>query len=339
MTFAILAVAATAAAQLETTHFDTTPLRDGNRFVLGGGIVDYATSLPEAEEKGIAFEVQASGDLPLWGLDKVRRLASNETRLADRTRHWATQGYATVTTRIRMLSADSAPVPPPSFMPRFTIQRIGFRQKSAKAADMLILNFVPFAHHSNGQTGCPLEVQEGDDCKPQVSANHAIYAINTEDGNFSTHYVEIGACHRSIGLRADDGQITTEVTYGGALEQHIYGFDGAKGTLSDELAGRYGTTRLRAMAGVVWHFRDILDRLEMRFSGQRIVGQDIKPKRVGQFEALLHFGCWKDMGLFYRVYSGPDYYNVNFETHMLRAEFGAAFNWGGSDKRGLPSPF
>ena len=313
----------------EGTIFNTTPLRDGNRFIFGGG-------LPDPQE--LQFEAQIAGDVPIWGQRGLQTLADRVLRShSPFRRRWSHQGYATALLRLRMIDAPSAPVAPPSFMPKLTIQGIGFKRHSRSKASMILVNGVPYGHHSNGQAGCALQGQSGESCLPLIDPpqGNPNPPINVDTGSFSTNYIRAGLYYRQMYLSEED-TVRTELTAGGAVERHVGFWPYSKGSLSDDFESRYGRTRLRFTLGAAVNNSDVFDRIDIRYHGQIILGV-AGDRYINVLETLMFFKGRPDLGLYYRVYTGRDYYNINFEEYIRKIEVGATFSWE-SIIRALPGP-
>ena len=280
------------------------PLRDFNRF-----LVHYSSDGDRLKQ----LEAQIAGDLALWGQGDVAKLACRSPTEWS----WTNHAYASFLLHLRMLySEDSAPVPPPSFMPKFTFQRIGL---SGSGRSMVITNLT-FAHHSNGQAGCPLEAvedqqQSGADVCPQPEPSAPELDINVSTGNFSTHYGRAGLYYQWTNM----GNLG--FLLGGAIEYHLP-TESLGGSLSEALRARYGPTRADATLGVgFW-------QLSVRGSLQHVLNDGVKNPTTKTLEVFYHMRGLPDALAFYvRGYDGRDYYNINFERPIRRIEFGVTFSW------------
>ena len=170
---------------------------------------------------------RSQANVPITGHGAVNYLANSERLLGAENSpfYWGRQTYATIMLRLRMLDAESAPVPPPSFMPGFTYQLLGLKKNSPARASMVIINIVPFAHHSNGQSGCTLlehsRSREGA-CLPDPGYEETTrHRLNVDTGSFSTHYAAFSSYYRSIHLapRYQDGQVDTNGR--GSIQRHM----------------------------------------------------------------------------------------------------------------------
>ena len=250
-----------AIAQNTAVEVDVTPLRESNRFLLGRGIFGDSAERPY-------LEAQIAGDVALWGHGGVRDIGQMPERSDRNQWRWAHQAYATASLRLRMLDTRSTPVPPPSFMPKFTHQSIGVNWHSHRSASMLIVNLVPYAHHSNGQSGCPLQGQEPVNGTCEMAPGQDLnLKLNVDTGNFSTNYTQAGIHYRFVcpGCTPSYG-----VTLGGTLEHHLE-YPVIAGNLSDDLRERYGPTRQQFMVGVN------VGRVSLRGSFERILAVQERP--------------------------------------------------------------
>ena len=324
----VLAAATLAEAQQPVVYsaFDTNLFGDGNKVSFGPGVLQQRTF---GLREPISLEAQIAGDVPLWGQSGVRDL--EQSALTDAERRWASQGYATMMLRLRMMATTSAPVAPPSFMPKFTYRGVGFK-RGRILNSMVVINAV-FGHHSNGQSGCSLvnhvfEEIVADDgrkhgvCLPAPESTDVTSALNVATGNFSTHYIQASAYHRLIRVARGPGR-PAELFYGIAIEQHQFGM---KGAISAELAERYGMTQIEGVLGTSMGSVWIFDRVDGRLSYRHVLG-DVTINRAVAAEYFLYFKARPDVGLFFRNYSGRDYYNINFEQYLRRIEIGLTFNW------------
>ena len=310
----------------EDSFFGTTLFRDGNRIAFAPGVLDERALFGEP----ISLEAQIAGDVALWGQAGVRALEGSAVYGA--ARRWSSQGYATMMLRLRMMAQTSSPVAPPSFMPKFTYQGIGLK-RNRDSGSMVVVNAV-FGHHSNGQSGCSLvgqvveavSLEDGrqeERCSPIEESIAKTAALNVETGNFSTHYIQASVYHRLIRFGRETG--IREISYGVAMEQHQFGM---KGAIGPELVERYGMTQVEGVFGFSFRNIWIWDRIDARSSYRHVLG-DVAINRAFATEYLLYFKAKPDVGVFFRNYSGRDYYNINFERNLRRVEIGLTFNWEG----------
>ena len=345
--------------------FDLKPFRDGNKFVFvtlsdeEPTVPDISKECPTGGEKCVAsaqtrrdrakrdleaynnrkdrqglnsiYEAQLAGDVPIWGQQKVRDAADAAERNA-RT-GWTPQVYLTMMVRLRMLHGESNPVPPPSFMPKGTLQLLYFHpvapsenHTSTTAIDLTL------GHHSNGQTDCPFldqAVNENGKCIPLTPDDVPVADINIKSGNFSTHYLRVRINQR---WRSDSWQGTV----GGGIELHPSNHRGTEGRLSNALAERYGRTR-------IWLTGDFGSRhVYFRgWFGGILHGSALRNRLVRRLEAFAYLRSNPDVALYLASRAGQDIYNISFESDVGWPDvaFGATFGWGAALSRSLPSPF
>ena len=346
-----------------STLFDVTPLRDENRLFFNPpgliptgrrslqltrttcryqelqsyfpgssyspiGQCDATDSVTRGRDP-VILEAQIAGDVALGGQRRVRALAfaTERSRPGDRRRA-AWQYYATMGIRLRMMRTTSVPVPPPSFMPKLTLQRLGFKKESEKRATVHITNLIVFGHHSNGQTGCPLENQprrrDDGECLA-VPQEQEPWDVNQVNGNFSTHYFEVGQHWRTVSLSG--GELRSR-TFGVGVQQHlpcVTGTDrlgrkkwGRFGTMC-HVGKRYGKTRLWVAADT----ERVGYAIRMRFAwipnGVRF------PPVALELEYVKYLRELPDV--YVRFYGGQDRYNIRFDDRQSRLEIGMAFAW------------
>ncbi len=274
---------------------------------------------------------------------------------------------ATPAVRIRMLRQRSAPVRTPSYMPRGNFQFLWVRglkdcdplsserpswcrgetsasateaSKSAAQSPMArvhaALSSLPritiweghfvLGHHSNGQDGCLNTLEHRDppvdgECGPSTPLTRD--TINFKDGSFSTNYMRFGvnySRHRLVGPEAvRETRLLVE------LEHH------PRAWMDEKMVDLYGRTRLN-MAGS-YALRD-LPGCRKRFEG--FVGLNWNPTVAGGVEEdswTFQASCFPTTnggwGIFARLYTGQDYYNVGFLDNITRFHVGMTFNQSG----------
>jgi hypothetical protein len=263
-------------------------------------------------------------------------------RLLDKTDDtaWGWQASVTPMVRLRMFDEASNPVRTPSYMPKGTLQLARLRNLADPKAsqsvysrgpmEMLLVELIPFGHHSNGQNNClfqPRASRPGDACVEPASRDAG--AVNSIDGSFSTNYVELTAHYGRMRLDADgapEGEyaVRSEWSAGGGVQLNPVGY--GPGAIDPVLAARYGTTRLllegmmawRSPAGLKWFARvDVRGRLEYIGNVPGV------PPLLGKLEVAALPRGWGGAGVFLRYYGGQDYYNLGFDQsiHRLHAGF------------------
>lgn len=289
-----------------------------------------ATDGVEQGAPPVLLEAQIGGDVSVGRHSAVRALAfSVEQRPPDGKLHSTWQVYATMVLRLRMMRSVSAPILPPSFMPKITYQHLGFSKTGPTTATMHATHVV-FGHHSNGQTGCPFFGQprrQDGECV-EIAPGTPTGDINYATGNFSTHYVEFSKYWRWIAFDPVAALPPIGKTVAVGIEQHMpckKGEDkmsrrrlGQWGTMC-HLARRYGTRRLWVTVA--------LDKPRYRLHARimAIFGPEVTERYWGEGEFVLRLEDWPDLSI--RAYGGQDPYNIRFEEVIGRFEIGFIFNW------------
>ena len=261
-------------------------------------------------------------------------------------RRWGRSAFGTIMLRMRMFDQPSNPVRTPSFMPKGTVQFVGFKslmdpydegEKYVGSGVSVVAISVVAGHHSNGQDGCLFRVAEDQDCGSVVSEDGR-REINTDNGSFSTNYIRVGTHFGRMTIGDDSFTVTEEKGWGVALEHHPRCF--LPGWLDEPLRSLYGTTRLKANARYaranVWKFR----RFEVRLGYEYIADLPEKQssrsnsedctcgdRHVFVVEAFMQQDALNGIGYYARYYQGRDYYNIAFRERIRRLELGVAFNW------------
>ena len=287
------------------------------------------------------LEVQVAPDVRIFSnLDSVtRRVFERSDGETGYRFRWGFSAFGTTMIRLRMfVDEPSNPVKTPSFMPKGTIQIVGFRSHADpdkpenrryknSLMSMLAFSAIPFGHHSNGQSGCVFvgfHRNEKDEC---VATSEILGAddheINTRDGSFSTNYIRGGVHYRLMQLDESDYVVSWQADIGVSLEYHPC--DYGPGALAEELRSRYGQRRLGLKLGYahrnMWKF----GRFDVRYQHERIGGAgDVVATHSVSVRAFP--SAWSGLGLYGRAYAGRDYYNMGFEEHITRVDFGFAFN-------------
>lgn len=202
--------------------------------------------------------------------------------------------------RIRMYAEESFPVRTPSYMPEISF----YHQLSRSRDENVKYLFLDLTHHSNGQDGDFFN-EDG--------------SYNTESGNFSTNYLELGLFLNKNIVNFSN----TNEYFKTSLEYHI---DAQR---ADEMEGRYSFIR--------WHN----DLRIFRFPGYSSTSPklvfDKNPAVQTRIETTWLFGdinnasffdlkkrlnlsltiayrppFLSDVSFFANLYSGEDYYNMHF---------------------------
>ncbi len=204
---------------------------------------------------------------------------------------------------IRMYQEYSLPVRTPSYMPQLT----AYYRLSPKVSVNSLSLMSRFAHHSNGQDGS-FYLDNGE--------------INTQSGNFSTNYVELGLIKNHFNKRFNANQF-----FSTSFEWH------PKKLTDEDLIGKYSLYRWNTIFSIfklptektnrkkrasislkgktTWMFGDIYEK--DFFSLDRF---------NFSFTFFYHPKFLEDIGLFASIYNGLDYYNIYFNHQITILRFG-----------------
>ena len=318
---------------------------DGDRVLLAGN----KDLLVEAQ---VATDIRVASNLYDTAKDVLTPHEGNDCPHNDKPpaqrkcfkRRWGRSAFGTIMLRLRMFDQPSNPVRTPSFMPKGTVQVVGFKSlidpddaddERYVGSDVSVVAIsVVAGHHSNGQDGCLFRVTDAQECGSIVSRRRE---INTDNGSFSTNYFRVGAHFGRMTIGDDYFTVTKDRGLGIALEHHLHNF--LPGWLEEPLRSLYGTTRLKANARYaranVWKLRRFEVRLGYEYiadlpqmqgatsnNGKCTCGN----RHVFSAEAFMHPESWDGIGYYTRFYQGRDYYNIAFEERIRRVEVGVAFN-------------
>ena len=273
------------------------------------------------------MEANIAGDLRIRSWGSPLEIVSGQRR-------WMAQIYATALFRLRMLREPGSPIPAPSFMPKATIQFVTYGESAnGDRVSLNIFNLVPYAHHSNGQSGCPLEgqVRPSSDMpciRPSLLSPSAQLPINVGSGDFSTNYMKFGYYRKEI-FFSSLGPVDYTLLYGGEYEHHTDIFPGG---LHGDLQERYGMRRLNLVFGVaIEHPVSPVRPAQLTVRLGRIFGVERDPWTVAP-EIVYYPGWLTSLGVYAKVHLGRDYYNINFENTLARTEIGLTFTWDRLDR-------
>jgi hypothetical protein len=258
---------------------------------------------------------------------------------------WKLSWVFTPEVRLRMLDAYSAPVIPPSFMPRpFQFQVLGRRfvpddsdsERGNGMEEDYVVTITAWGHHSNGQTGCFYRNQTFDpttmSCSPVGNG-----PLNERDGSFSTNYLELAAGYRRAwratlaqgpenGLFVDTGLQYHPLDYlpGGqdAEQAALWGrwHYWAHGELTQTVGPCRGLFEVNV--------QKVLDRVVPASQG----GPEHTTTVRGQASLLMPE--WLGTGLFVMGEYGQDTYNILFTQTVKRVLVGFVVDW----SRGVARP-
>lgn len=245
---------------------------------------------------------------------------------------WAWLPSFSMVSNVRQLQEDSAPVRSPSYMPRlrFTAVRtdaIPTELKHATTGQLILEATV--GHYSNGQDGCLLVQQEGEQCR-------LVDRVKDEDlrvrrgGSFSSHYVEGGLGYRW--LRWSDS--LSGATRNGArrvvgIYARLRNYDllaGVPGGMEPDLRRLYGATRIRAGADYVCETAEPGCRFGVSWVSGWAEYSNGSARAVRTPRLAIELGRTSDWlggtGFFVRYYRGHDDYNAAFMSSLSVLQVG-----------------
>jgi hypothetical protein len=294
-----------------------------------------------APSRGVLYEGEIAPNFLLHqSFDAAFRHVSDTGRARGRR---GTSVAFTPLVRLRQLRDSSAPVRAPSFMPKVTAQWLWARRERGAFFDptrpyspvqFLEVETV-VGHYSNGQAGCAYTDQhhnpaDFDDCLPHHDDAHTVrHEINGVDGDFSTHYVRLGANWRRLLV---DSTRREWLAYGagGSFEQHVPGRL-VGGGMSDELRAVYGSRRLAAQAEVLVRDSAALHPLggssRVTLYAERALGAATWVPHARWWLEVAHtFDRAFGFGVFFRRHQGQDYYNLGFARRLNASQYGITFD-------------
>lgn len=224
--------------------------------------------------------------------------------------------------RLRMVNDYSAPVRPPSYMPRIDYQAFRIWKTRSDEVHLLELRLTPWGHHSNGQQHCSfVEGLPGgnpatEPCVQVDPGNPPTDKVNYRSGDFSTSFFIVGAHYAFIRLDGDRWEKSRLA--GGLL------FEGnprpwGPGTIGELMSKLYGPWRLRLDVEARLHADAILGRAwlagmlsasasaELMWKTAPGIPGDRETVEVSWLPDRLH-----GPGLFVRFFTGQDYMNILF---------------------------
>lgn len=269
-------------------------------------------------DEPLFFDAQAAVHLFVW--NQWARV--QELRFRDRWLLVNSLGVSFLL-RARMVQEYSAPVRPPSYIPRIDYQLYALRRAGADRVDQLELRITPWGHHSNGQQACAFAVGVTDDAptpgraqciRPDPRTGNYRDALNFRSGDFSTSYFIVGGHYAHIGL--DAGSWTKwRVGMGGLFEGNPRPW--GPGTIIAQDAPLYGQWRAQIDAEARYHLDALLGMKWLRglgsltASGTRMwpVAPGISGHRV-VVELAYQPDDFRGAGGFVRYFDGQDDLNI-----------------------------
>jgi len=198
---------------------------------------------------------------------------------------------------LRQFSGGSAPVPPPSYMPRATLFYWGPGLRWVRGLDPQSFPYAWFmvGHHSNGQEGDPIDQATG---KP-----------NYATGNFSTNFVELGLSESRSAATA--GFVGMQVS----AEYHPDAW-------ADSHQRLYGHGRIRVADDAVLPFKvgsakSARLRAELTWMGGPMGDAFHTLRRRFNYSLTYMFNpLAQDLSTFVNAYDGQDYYNIRYDRRI-----------------------
>jgi hypothetical protein len=208
---------------------------------------------------------------------------------------------------IRMFAEESFPVKSPSYMPQITF----YRQLDYLPREKVSYLFFKLAHHSNGQ---------------QADFFNEDGSLNKLNGDFATNFIELGAFFNKKFIQTDHSGEYFKTSFEYHINYHR----------SEELAGIYSFFRwhndfrlfhipnnrelnklntnpkFQTTLKTTWLFGDINNASSF----------NLKERLNVSLTLNYHPDVLKDISLFIDLYSGEDYYNMQFDRRIQVLRFG-----------------
>ena len=284
--------------------------------------------------KPMLFEVNLSVPLPVMYLCPRRLKNENVAH-----RFQLIAGFDSI---IRMTKHQSTPVATPSYNPYAFVAyelRLSFAEDRIKWSDYIFnFRFAPYAHHSNGQDGGSFYDADGE----QTSDPRRAVRLNTDNGSFSTNYLEWSLHNRFRGWFSPRWHWLWDIQ-GGFQRHHSKMFGGLNMATIGPLWGQnhiwwktefhLGYSRFRRNKdGKFRQERSGLGNPYLSMGGHYVLLDDNKnrtqikdiPDRRHIFELGWLAYKKRQFGIFVRVVTGRDYYNIRFAEEKTFVQMGFA---------------
>ncbi|WP_236068682.1 hypothetical protein [Citreicoccus inhibens] len=226
--------------------------------------------------------------------------------------------------RLRMLSTDSSPVIPPSFLPKLTFQVAHLRLlpgssgENAPTRGLALASHVIIGHYSNGQDGCFYGNQTGTD--PHCTPEEGQLPLNELTGSFSTNLLRLelwALLAMDVSPNLDNAWLLGGRAY--------WEFNAAVGPggISGEQRAVYGNGHwgLSWVGERMWH--------QHRFRAEALLscpyGETPRQGATLALEVAANPRWGAGFGLFARYVHGQDYYNILFLERVNLWQFGLVF--------------
>jgi len=239
--------------------------------------------------------------------------------------------------RLRQLGGFSSPLHNPSFMPKFTLQRLSVTRKRAGdflSDDSIGVNWIKvfgpeivlWGHHSNGGSGCLSLEEQAPDCDSAVPPEQR--TVNTQNGSFSTDYVRLGYHFLKGRPDASGRWFRRSFSVGGWVELNPSHW--GPGSIPPGQRAIYGPTRLGVITELQQqfklrgnHWNASLNPSYEYIKFDHKPAPDSSPHRfIVDLSAVKDEGKLRGWGLALRFYQGQDFNNLLFIRDIRRVQFG-----------------
>lgn len=227
--------------------------------------------------------------------------------------------------QIRMSTDRSSPVRTPGYRIRVNTDLVYLSrgdQAHRLGFEMFDLGLTLFGHYSNGQSGCRLRGYQPEPVAPAaadsvctvVDAAVASKAEhNFDSGDFSTSYFAAAINWRKGVLSGSADPVRRQLDLGLEYQLHPLGVN--PGGIDRELRRDFGSQQVTANASIECRWADArawqgVSRVALL--GVSRFGVESKPLFRGELEVSHVFDKLHDFGVFGRLHSGYDYYNIRF---------------------------
>ncbi|NVJ21565.1 MULTISPECIES: hypothetical protein [Myxococcus] len=243
-----------------------------------------------------------------------------------KTGEWFLSAVLTPSIHLRLLNTPSAPVIPPSYIPKATFQVAHLRmlpgpKENARARRglMLAANLI-VGHYSNGQDGCYFsnQMRVNGACSPPPEQGEL--PLNELTGSFSTNFLR-GELH-ALGALAADQELDSAWLVGGGSFLELNTAVGPGG-IADYQRNVYGDGNwgVSVLGERLWNQH----RFQLEIAVSAPFGET--PHRgatvSAEATALPYWGA--GFGVFARYIHGQDYYNILFLERVNLWQFGLVF--------------
>lgn len=219
--------------------------------------------------------------------------------------------------QLRMLNEISAPVKTPGFLPRATY--FFWLDRHFKSKVRFSYFSIMLSHHSNGQAG--------DFYNPDGT-------VNTDSGSFSTNFLEFSFYNISDwGLFPNWKKVSFEWHPGFNREDNLKDqYESAKIRLSSQAKGALLPSKIREPRE--WLYKLLVEASYIVRGREYVVAPNadfpgIEPEKASTWdnvafsaEASIKPHFFDQISFFFKYDYGSDYYNIHFQEHISRFQFG-----------------